>query len=96
MSKEHEEFGQGGQMVPWAWVESESNEESQDVLKATNGNVTKKLKTRVITKAGKSAQAIIIKQIATEERQVEKGQIKEWKEKIMPEVGRKLQGIRKM
>ena len=77
-------------------MESESNGESQDVLKATNGNATKKLKTRAITRAGKSTQAIIIKQITTEERQVDKGQMKEWKEKIMPEVGRKLQGIRKM
>lgn len=37
---------------------------------------------RTIAKAGKSGQAIIIKQIATEE-QIEKEQMKEWKENII-------------
>ena len=65
-------------MVPWVGVKSETNGLGDlGVLRATSGNATKRLKTRVITSAGKSVQAIIMKQIATEKRQAEKGKIKE-------------------
>lgn len=37
-----------------------------------------------------------MKQIATEERQAEKGQMKEWKEDIMQKVARELQVIKRM
>ena len=89
--EEHEGLGQSGQMVPWVDAESEIHGVgSLGILKATSGNATKKLKTRAITRAGKSAPAIIMKQIATEERQAEKGLMKEWKENIMQEVAREL------
>ncbi len=79
-------------MVTWIEAESEINGVgSLGILKATSGNATKRLKTRAITRAGKSAQAIIMKQIATEERQAEKGQMKEWKENIMQEVAREVE-----
>ena len=95
--QEHEGSSQSGQMVPWVGVESETNGlEDLGVLRATSGNATKRLKTRAITRAGKSAQAIIMKQIATEERQAEKGKMKEWKENIMQEVARELHVIREM
>ena len=95
--QEHEGSSQSGQMVPWIGVESETNGLGDlGVLRATSGNATKRLKTRAITRAGKSAQAIIMKQIATEERQAEKGKMKEWKENIMQEVARELHVIREM
>lgn len=54
-------------------VKSKSNRaKSRSFLKAISRNMTKKLKIRAITIAKKSAQAIIIKQIATKKRQVEK------------------------
>lgn len=88
---------QSGQMVPWVEAEPEINGvESRGILKVTSGNATKRLKTRAITRAGKSAQAIIMKQIATEERQAEKGKMKEWKESIMQEVAREVQVIKRM
>ena len=68
--EEYEKLSQSEQIVPWTGVESKTNKMgSLDILRATSGNATKKLKTRAITKAGKYAQAIILKQIATEERQ---------------------------
>lgn len=78
MGDEHAGLDQSGQMVPRVGEESGRNGVgSRGILKATSGNATKKLKTRAITRAAKSAQAIMMKQIATEERQVEKGQRKE-------------------
>ena len=95
--KKHEESSQSRQMVPWIGAESETNGVgSLDILRAMSGNVTKKLKTRAITKAGKSAQAIILKKIASKECQAEKGQMKEWKENIMQEVALELQAMRQM
>lgn len=76
MREDHEGFCQSGQMVSWVAIESESNGGSRGVLKATSGNATKKLKTRTITRAWKSAQAIIMKQIAVKEHQTEIGQMK--------------------
>ena len=95
--EKHEGSSQSGQMVPWTGAESETNGVgSLGILRATSGNATKKLKTRAITRAGKSAQAIILKQIATEECQAEKGQMKEWKENITQEVALELQAMRQM
>lgn len=95
--EDYEELSQSRQMVPWMGAESEINGMGiRGILKATSGNATKKLKTRAITRAGKSAQSIIMKQIATEERQAEKGMMKEWKGKNMEEVACELQVIREM
>ena len=92
----YEGLGQSGQMVQWVEAESETNGVgSLGILKATSGNATKRLKTRAITRAGKSAQAIIMKQIATEER-AEKRQTKKWKENIMQEVAREVHVIKQM
>ena len=65
------------------------------VLRATSGNATKRLKSRVTTRAGKSAQAVI-KQFATQELQAKKGKMQEWKENVMQEVARELHVIRQM
>ena len=95
--QEHEESSQSGQMVQWVGAESETNGVgSLGALRATSGNATKRLKTRAMTRAGKSARAITMKQSATEERLAEKGKMKEWKENIMQEVARELHVIRQM
>ena len=94
--QEHEALSQAGQMVQWVGVESERNEVGNaGVLRATPGNATKRLKSRVTTRAGKSAQAVI-KQFATQELQAEKGKMQEWKENVMQEVARELHVIRQM
>ena len=63
----------------------------------TSGNATKQLKMRqekhVATRATKSAEAAV-KQIATQELQVEKKRMQEWKQNVMLEVIRKLQVIK--
>ena len=60
------------------------------VLKATSGNVAKRLKmrqeTRVITRVGKTAEAAI-KQIAAKELQTDEGRMQEWKQIIIQDVG---------
>ena len=65
--------------------------------KATSGNVAKRLKTRqetrVATRTSNTPEAAI-RQIATEELQVEKGRMQEWKHNIMLEVTRELQSIK--
>lgn len=61
-------------MMPWVGVKSETNDvEDLGVLKTTSGNVSKRLKTRTITRVGKSELALIMKQITTKEYHVEKG-----------------------
>lgn len=53
------------------------------VLRATSGNVAKRAKmreTRVTTRTGKSVEAAA-KQMATQELQIEKAQMEEWKER---------------
>ncbi len=59
------------------------------MLQATCGNAAKQLRnrqeTRVTTRAGRTAEAAI-KQIASQELQVEKVRIKEWKKKVMEDV----------
>ena len=73
-----------------------SHGSSMGALKATSGNGAKRLKakqeTRVATRASKNAEATI-KQIATQELQVEKSRMEDWKKKVMSEVGRELQII---
>ena len=49
--------------------------------------------TRGTTRASKSAEAAI-KQIVAQELQAEKGRMQEWKQVVMREVARELQGIR--
>lgn len=70
---------------------------SKGVLKVTSGNGNKRLKakqeTRVTTQASMNAEATI-KQVTTQELQVEKCRIEEWKKKVMVEVGRELQIIK--
>ena len=66
--------------------------ENVGVLRATSGNATRRLNSRV-TRAGKSAEAVI-KQFANQELQGEKKKIQEWKENVMREVGLELQDIR--
>lgn len=67
------------------------------VLKSTSGNVAKQLKmkqeTRVTTRAGKTAEAAV-KQMATQELQIEKARMEELKQKVMGEVAHRLYGMR--
>lgn len=67
------------------------------VLKATSGNA-KRLKmrqeTRVTTRAGKLAKAAV-KHMASQELQMEKARMEEWKRTVMLEVAHELQGNRK-
>ncbi len=67
------------------------------VLKATSGNVVKRLKmrqeTRATTRAGKTTEAAV-KQLATKKLQVEKAQMEGWKQMVMTEVVLELQGIK--
>lgn len=70
------------------------NELNVGALKATSGKVTKRLGTRQETpgaiRASKNG-ATPIQQIATQERQVEKLRMQEWKRKIIAEVAHELQ-----
>lgn len=67
------------------------------ILRATSGNVAKRLKarqeSRVTTRAGKSAEAVI-KQFASQELRSEKEKMQEWKENVMQEVGREIEIIK--
>ena len=71
---------------------------SPGVLKATSGNVAKRIRTRQETRTtarlGKTAAETAIRQIATQERQVEKEKMKAWKQMVMQEVAQELQTIR--
>ncbi len=76
-------------------VESERNQlRKAVVLQATSGNAVKRLKNRqelrVTIRAGRTAEAAI-KQIASQELQVEKVRIKEWKKNVREDVLRELQ-----
>ncbi len=59
---------------------------SMGFLKTTSGNVTKRLKTkqgtRISIRVSKNTEATI-KQIATQELQVEKTRMEEWKHEVM-------------
>ena len=79
-------------------VEARRNQsENLGVLKATSGNAAKRLnnrqETRVATRASKNAEAAI-KQLATQELQVEKGKMQEWKKNVMQEVAQELHAIK--
>ena len=64
-------------------IKSERNQlDNTEVLRASSGNSTKRLKLRLLTRAKKFAEAAM-KQFATQKRQVEKEQIKMWKENVM-------------
>ena len=69
------------------------NELNVGALKATSGNVTKRLGTRQETRGAirASKNGTPIQQMATQERQVEKLRMQEWKRKIMAEVAHELQ-----
>ena len=72
----------------------EDNVLNVGVLKATSGNVSKRLgtrqETRMATRASKNG-ATAIQQMATQERHVEKLRMQEWKRKVMTEVAHELQ-----
>ena len=71
-------------------VESEGNQlDNAGVLRASSGNATKRLKSRVLTRAEKSAEAAM-RQFAAQERQAEKEKMREWKDKVMQEMMREL------
>ena len=93
-----EDLNQPAQIAGQAGVEAEGNQlVSLRALKATSGNVAKRLRTRqetrLTTKSGKTAEAAI-RQIATQERLVEKEKLKVWKQVIMQEVAQEIQAIR--
>ena len=91
---QHETLSQTGQIMHEGGVESEGNQLGNvGALRATSGNATKRLKSRVTTRAGKSAEAAI-KKFATQELQVEKDKMQGWKKNVMQEVGRELQVIK--
>ena len=76
-------LSQTGQIMYKGGVESEKNQLGNvGVLRATSGNATKRLKSRVTTRAGKSAEAAI-KKFVTQELQVEKDKMQGWKENVM-------------
>ena len=89
---------QTGQIAHQLGIEVERSQLANSrVLKATSGNVAKRLKmrqeTHVTTRAGKTAEAAI-KQIVAQELQTDKGRMQEWKQIIIQEVGHELQAIR--
>ena len=95
---EHDVLHQALQIARQLELESERNQSANlGVLKATSGNATKRLKmrqeTRAATRTTKTAEAAM-KQIATQELQVEKGRMQEWKQNVMLEVTRELQVIK--
>ena len=71
--QEHEASSQTEHMVQWVGVESEKNEGGNvGVLRATSGNATKRLKSRVTTRAGKSAQTVIKQGLQAEKGKMQK------------------------
>lgn len=98
IEREYEGLSQTGQAACQLGIEGGRNQsENLGPLKATSGNAAKRLnmrqKTRVITRSNKNAEAAI-KQIATQELQVEKGRTQEWKQIVIQEVARELHAIR--
>ena len=92
--QELELWSPAGEITHQIGVESEENQvDNAGVLRATSGNVTKRLKSRVLTRAEKSAEAAM-RQFAAQERQAEKAKMKEWKDKVMQEMMRELHIIR--
>lgn len=97
-SNETEALRQSMGIVRQLEVELERNRSPNvGVLKASSGNVPKRLKgrqeTRVATWSSKNAEATI-KQIAIQELQAEKLRIQEWKRNVMAEVAHELQAIK--
>lgn len=95
---EQEALSQTGQIACQSGIEEQRNQlVSLGVLKATSGNAAKRLRmrqeTRTTARSSKTAEAAI-KQIATQERQVETEKMKAWKQIVMQEVAQELQAIR--
>ena len=97
---EHEAMYQA-QQVRQPGAEIEKNQSGKlGVLRPTSGNRAARFKlkakqeSRVTTRAGKSAEAVI-KQFASQELQGEKEKMEGWKAIVMQEVARELQGIRR-
>lgn len=91
---EHEALSQTEQTMRQLEVESERNRlGNPGVLKAISGNAAKRLKmrqeTRVTTRSGKTVEAPV-KQIATQELQVDKARMEEWEQNVMLEVAHEL------
>lgn len=97
--QEHEAASQREQIVRQLAVEAERNRfGNAGVLKAASGNVAKRVKmreTRVTTRTSKTVEAAA-KQMATQELQVEKARMEEWKRKVMGEVAHELRGMRQV
>ena len=96
--QEHQAQHQAMQIARQLGAESERSQSGNvGVLRATSGNAAKRLKnrqeTRVTTRAGKIAEAAI-KQIASQELQVEEVRIEEWKQNVMQDVVRELQAMK--
>ena len=94
--QEHKAASQREQIVRQLAVEAERNRfGNAGVLKAASGNVAKRVKmreTRVTTRTGKTVEAAA-KQMATQELQMEKARMEEWKRKVMEEVAHELRGM---
>lgn len=92
--QELELWSPAGEIMYQKGVESEGNQlDNAGVLRASSGNSTKRQKSRVLTRAEKSAEAAM-RQFAAQERQAEKEKMKEWKDKVMQEMTRELHIIR--
>ena len=84
-----------GEITNQIEVESEENQlDNAGILRATSGNA-RRLKSRVLTRAEKSAESVM-RQLATQERQAEKEKMKEWKSKFMQEMARELHIMRQV
>ena len=92
--QELELWSPAGEITHQKEVESEGNQlENAGVLRATIGNATKRLKSRVLTREEKSTEAAM-RQFAAQERQIEKENMRGWKDKVMQEITRELHLIR--
>ena len=97
---EHEAMYQA-QQVRQPGAEIEKNQSGKlGVLRPTSGiraarfKLKAKQESRVTTRAGKSAEAVI-KQLASQELQGEKEEMEGWKAIVMQEIAQELQGIRR-
>jgi len=98
--REHEEPHHNLQMVRHIEEEEDADRShliDMGVFKPTSGNATKRLRmrqeTRGTTRTSQTAEATL-KEIATQEFQVEKGKMEIWKPVILQEVGHQLQTIK--
>ena len=88
--QELELWGLAREIMYQKGVELEGDQlKNAGVFRASSGNLTKRLKSRVLIRAEKSAKAAM-RQYAAQERQVEKEQMKMWKENVMQKMTHKL------